>query len=253
MSIGSALTMVTGTLNFRSITGGSGSGTVSQHGVSQGAQIIAPAIIASDIYGGPGTGGDYGWNIAAALGDASITHMISISAGSLGTGGNEIGIYNSGNTITVNDGGTITLVGTGGGLYSGSGGGNYGISLTGVDLIAGSATGTGVNTINLTGIGGQGGGGSHYGVDIAGTNTFQLQGTNVYNSINFLNCVGGSGSSGGNYGMDIGGSISMANGTLTFTNITGGSGGTRNHGVFITSMGSVSAPVLIATDCVGAA
>ena len=128
----------------------------------------------TDIYGGPGTGTDIGFNNSGTIGSATITKLISISAGSLGTGSSEIGISNNG-TIQVSDGGTITLNGTGGGSYNnGLGATNYGIQLSGGAISAGLSTGSGVNTINITGIGGTGGAGQHHGVIISAATAFNL-------------------------------------------------------------------------------
>ena len=77
-----------------------------------------PRLIALDIMGGPGNGGNYGLNVASSqVFGGTATNSITVVAGSLGTGGNEYGINIAG-TVQGGDGCTITLNGTGGGLYS---------------------------------------------------------------------------------------------------------------------------------------
>ena len=106
MSFGAPLTMVHGALNF---TNCRGTGSNKNYGVLLASAVSAPAIIARDCFGGQGTSSDEGFRIAAALGSAA-TNAISITAGSLGTGSNEIGIdVNS--TIQVGDAGIISRMG----------------------------------------------------------------------------------------------------------------------------------------------
>ena len=149
------VTVVSGGINFSNVVGGSG-GT-NEHGVYVPFAVTSTSIIATDCYGGQGTGTDIGFYITTggSLG-SSITNQISITAGSLGTGSNEVGIQVDGSgQIVVNDGGTITLNGSGGGLYNGAGANNHGVTLSGAILTAGNG-GSSATTINISGIGGHG-------------------------------------------------------------------------------------------------
>jgi filamentous hemagglutinin family protein len=251
-------TLVHGSLNFKNCVGGSGgTGATIHHGVAiDFGTVSAPTIIATDCYGGPGAGSDVGFEIFGGTLGSSITNLISISAGSLGTGSNEVGIsVDSGGKIVVGDGGTISLVGTGGGAYNGSGTNNHGVSLHGCTLTAGNG-GIQATTINVTGIGGSGSGGFNFGVNIATSFAVNLNNSNSASAINFINCLGGSGgtlNAASNYGINFNASLNLVNGSLNFQNITGGSGGsgtTDNHGVFLNDV-TVSAPVILATDCYG--
>ena len=198
---------------------------------------------------------------------SSTTEIISIEAGSLGSGSNENGIQvgNSSTacTVQVGNGGTITMIGTGGGLYSNNtspGGTCYGINISGANFTAGNGNSSPVS-INFTGIGGQGSNGTNannYGVAIyTGSTPFNLNlnSTSKSSSVNFRNCVGGSGKGNGNDGVNgFGGSpIVLTNGTLNFINCVGGTGDntqTGNHGVYFEALG-VSAPSIIMTGIMG--
>jgi hypothetical protein len=181
--------------------------------VNLGASVSAPVIIASDVMGGPGTGSDYGFYVVSGntLGSLA-TNVLSITAGSLGTGSNEYGINLSG-TLQVGNGGTMTLNGTGGGVYSGAGTNNHGIFFNAAVLLAGTDVGTGQNTINVTGMGGSGSGGSHFGVSISNATIVYLSGTNPANALNFINCIGGLGGN-LNHGVSFAGNLTMVTGTL---------------------------------------
>ena len=129
------------TLYFRDVVGGSGTGN-GHNGINNTSTISAPVIIATDIYGGAGTNNDIGFNNTGTIGSSTITSLISITAGSLGTGVNEYGIQNAG-TIQVTNSGTINLNGTGGGVYNYGGiSSNHGIVLNGGSLSAGTAVGS---------------------------------------------------------------------------------------------------------------
>ena len=104
----------------------------------------------------------------------------------------------------------------------------------------------GNTTTTLSGFGGSGGGGLNYGVEMNGA--VISYGTN--NTLNFSNCLGGSGSGGNNYGVTFSSNL-FVNGAINFTNVVGGSGGTANHGVFIPSGVTVTAPTLIGRDVEG--
>jgi hypothetical protein len=241
-----------GNLTFQNCNGGSGG--ASNHGVFFSAGTTAASTITVlDCMGGPGTGTDIGFYISGATVGNSVTNRISVTAGSLGTGSNEVGIQADGtSSIVVGDGGTISLNGTGGGVYSSGTSTNYGISFAGttITLTAGVAGAGGLNTINLTGLGGFGSSGSHFGVNISPTTfTVNLNGTNTNNSLNFLNCLGGSGLTGLNHGVKIATGFTHF-GNLTFQNCNGGSGGISNHGIFLSSV-SVGAFNITATDCMG--
>ena len=254
VNFGVSLILADGALNFRNCTGGTGgSGNTNHNGVviNTGIAVSAPAIIATDCLGGPGTGSDRGFYINGGTLGSSATNEISITAGSLGTGSNETGIrVDTSGIIQVGNGGTITLNGTGGGFYNGTGANNYGVNLNGATLSAGNG-GTFPSTINITGIGGHGSGGSNYGVTIATSLAVNLNNTSPYSALNFINCVGGIGGN-ANFGVNITAGFTLVNGALNFQNCVGGSGGnaTNHHGVTVNGV-AVSAPTIIATDCLG--
>jgi hypothetical protein len=237
-----------GNLTFQNCVGGSGSGN--NYGVFfSSSNVAASSITALDCLGGPGITQDYGLYLNNSTVGNTFTQRITIHAGSLGLGTSEVGIQlDAGGIFTVGDGGTISLVGTGGGFYSGGGNSNHGVNFNGGSLVVGTANGTQLNTINVTGIGGAGAGGSHMGVLYSGSG-FTLNGTNPNNSINFINCVGGNGLAGNNSGLKLTGTFSTP-GAWTLQNCTGGSGGGSNHGVFV-SGATVSPANIIAVDCVG--
>ncbi|TPW16684.1 MAG: filamentous hemagglutinin family domain-containing protein, partial [Halothiobacillaceae bacterium] len=241
----SSFSMVNGTLQFNNVSGGGV--TTNNYGVYVVGAGAAPSILGNDIYGGSGTGSDYGLYITGTLGD-STTNQIELTAGSLGTGSNEYGIY-LGGSVVVNSGGTINLTGLGGGLYSSSGQQNVGIYCNGATLTAG-AGGSQVNTIVLTGIGGVGSGGLHHGVMVEASTTtaINLNGTSGVDTISLVNCSGGNGGA-SNYGVNIGGNITMVNGTMQFQAITGGGSTTSNHGLYVG--GTLIAPVILGTDIYG--
>ncbi|HSX11413.1 MAG TPA: filamentous hemagglutinin N-terminal domain-containing protein, partial [Chlamydiales bacterium] len=238
-----------GFLTFQNCVGGSGG--QNNHGVfftTSMEFISASNIIATDCLGGPGTGNDIGFFVSVGrLGDTT-AERISISAGSLGTGSNEVGIQlNPANAIVVGNGGTINLVGTGGGFYNGGGSSNHGVFFnTGSTIAAGVGGSAGLNTISITGLGGSGSGGNHMGVYYTGAG-ITLNGTNPANALNFINCVGGSGSGGNNSGMQFAANFSVGNSWM-LENITGGSGGKSNHGVFVNGV-TVAGTNITAVDC----
>ena len=215
-----------GGLNFKNCVGGSGGS--SNLGVNIASAVSAPAIIAIDCLGGPGTGNDWGF-CGGSCAWVFFQNLISLTAGSLGTASSEYGIDVT-STIQVGDAGTMTLNGTGGGLYNGSGSQNFGIFLNGATLIAGNG-GTAATPINITGMGGSGSGSLHFGVSIPDALTVHLNNTNSASSLNFVNCVGGTGSAGFTYGVNFAGSMALVNGALNFKNCVGGVGTTQNHGV----------------------
>ena len=156
-----------GNLNFTNCSGGSGGS--SNYGVFLNGSVAVSAsnINAADCYGGV-VGSDIGFYVSGATLGQSTTGRISILAGSLGTGSNENGIQvDASGSIVVGDSGTISLFGMGGGLYSSSTGTtNYGVRFSNAILSAGFDSGSGLNTINVTRIGGYGNGGHHHGVQI---------------------------------------------------------------------------------------
>ncbi|TPW18757.1 MAG: hypothetical protein FD130_37, partial [Halothiobacillaceae bacterium] len=160
----------------------------------------------------------------------------------MGSGSNEIGIaITNGGNATVAEGGILTLTGSGGGLYSNSSGTqNYGVYFNNALLVGG--------TISVTGIGGMGATGALYGVLI---DTSGLTAAVNGNALTFINCTGGQGGN-DNCGMRISATLSISNGALYFTNITGGgSSSTGNHGLLIDSGVIVQAPTLVGVDLLG--
>src|SRR3990167_10168897 len=153
------LGIINATLNLLNCVGGSGVNDnygVAVSTTTTATTVSAPAIIAKDIMGGPGSNNNYGLHIVADcfLG-TSATQILTVDAGSLGTGSNNYGISVLG-SVTVGNGGTMTLIGSGGGLYSGTDlSQNYGVFLNNCTLTAGSG-GSAATTINITGMGGQG-------------------------------------------------------------------------------------------------
>ena len=207
--INSNLTLANATMNFTNCVGGNGYGIgggvngAYNCGVYINANISATSILATDCYGGIGGLGatpDFieTPGLIAFIG-SSATHIISISAGSLGVNVNENGI-NIGGTLQVGDGGTISLFGTGGGLYYTNSLSNSGVTLYQAKFIAGATANYSAspNTINITGYGGTGLGGFHYGA-YQNAVTVTMNGINPGNSFNFINCTGGSGG-GSNFG-----------------------------------------------------
>jgi filamentous hemagglutinin family protein len=235
-----------GNLTFQNCTGGTGGSFNRGVFVTGGITVSASNINMVDVLGGGSVNNNYGCEVDGTLGNVS-TSRISITAGSLGTGSNEYGIYVASGTVQVGNAGTINLTGTGGGVYTSTGGSCHGVYLNGATLNAGGA-GTGANTINITGMGGYGAGGSNYGVNTAGVVTVNFSGGNPNNSLNFLNCIGGSGVTGSNYGVNIATSFAHQ-GNLTFQNCTGGTGGGNNYGVLVN--GTLNPSNLIATDIMG--
>ncbi|TPW18754.1 MAG: PE-PGRS family protein, partial [Halothiobacillaceae bacterium] len=226
VNIAADFSLATGTLEFINLTGG---GTSSNnHGLLITATVTAPTIITTDLFGGPGSSGDYGFYLNG--GTINSSNLIVVG-GSLGIGTNEIGVVVNSGTLNAT---TVTLTGTGGGLYSSSGQQNYGISLN-------NAVFNAANAVTLTGVGGTGTGGQHHGVFVYSANPNTLLCT-------FLNCTGGSGGS-SNYGVDLNGSITMVSGTLQFTNVTGGGTGLNNYGVYIGAI--VTAPMILGSDIYG--
>ncbi|MBI3508527.1 MAG: S-layer family protein [Chlamydiia bacterium] len=241
-----------GYLQFQNIIGGSG--TQNNHGVqiNTGVLVSGSSINGVDIVAGPGTGSDYGLHIQGTLG-STVTNHISMTAGSLGSGSNEIGVNVDGGTVLVGDGGSIILNGTGGGTYTTNGNSNIGILINVGSITAGTAAGSKLNSITLSGIGGTGTGGSsvtngNIGVYYKGASSVTLNGTNPANSITFLNCSGGSGLGGFNIGVEIGASLTTP-GVLNFENCAGGSGGGSNHGVYVSS--TLAASNISTNDVVG--
>ena len=74
-----------------------------------------------------------------------------------------------------------------------------------------------------------------------------LSGTNPANAVNFVNCVGGSSFNSNNYGINIDANITQVSGSVTFTNISGGSGGVANYGIYVNPGIVVNVPSFIAT------
>ena len=196
---------------------------------------------------------DYGLNLQGALGTIR-THIISISAGSLGTGANEYGINApTGGSVVVGNGGTITLVGTGGGFYSNTASGNHGISFTGAMLSAGN-NGSAASTINITGLGGGGlyALSGNFGVNVAGNLPVVFNNMATTNVLNFIHCTGGFVGS-FNYGINLAGVVSVTGGgsTTNFFNISGGGNlsGTNNYGINVVA--PFSAPAITLVDVTG--
>ena len=233
VALATNLQMVSGTLQFSGATGG---GSISNnYGLWISATVTAPAILASDIFGGPGSSNDYGLYINGGTLGSSILSHLTLTAGSLGMGSGEVGIYSTGSVIAGSKG-VVTLVGLGGGLYSNSGEENYGICLSG-------ATVTGGTSVTLTGIGGVGTAGFHHGVVCNGA-------TATTATLTFLNCSGGQGGS-NNYGVDFPGNFAMVNGALQFTNVVGGGTMANNYGVYIAAATTVQAPTILGADILG--
>ena len=87
--------------------------------------MLASNVIATDCFGGPGLNTNYGFYTQFCLIGGGVADRISITAGSLGTGSNNYGVYSFNGTFSTGDGGTISLTGSGGGSYNGSGNSNY--------------------------------------------------------------------------------------------------------------------------------
>jgi|GEM_PF-2112524 len=245
------LILVAGTLNFRNVTGGASTSTSPIGVIASSTTIAAPAILMRDVLGGPTTAAaSIGLTLSgAAIGSETITKLIDIETGSLGSTFTR-GISNASSTFIVGDGGTMTLKGTGGGSYNGTGSLNHGMVMGGV-LSAGTNGGSGLNTINLIGIGGSGSGGTNYGIEMGDPLQFQLKGSNPNNSVNIMNCVGGNGG-GSNFGVHLNNTISVVNGTLNFKNISGGSGAGGGHaGIRADSPTLLTAPAIVADDIIG--
>ena len=247
------LNVINGGLTFLNVAGGGTAGSNNNYGVYVQAAVTATSIIASDVFGGPGSSNDIGFYISgagASLG-ASFTNVLTITAGSLGTGTGEVGIQvDTGGTIQVGDGGTMNLVGTGGGLYNGTGTNNHGVSLAAAILTAGNG-GSPATAINISGIGGHGSGGVNYGVNIATSLAVNLNNTSPTSSLNFNNCIGGTGGNGNN-GVNFGIGLTMVNGSLNFLDVVGGgtAGSSSNFGLNISGV-TVTAPVITGRDLAG--
>ena len=265
MNIDAAINMVSGLMKLSNITGGSG--TSGNYGVlvNPGITLSLANVIATDIYGGAGVGsatynannqwqGDVGFYVNGGTLGGATTRIVSITAGSLGTGSGEVGILvdQSGHLMT-GDGGAITLIGSGGGAYNSGGSKNYGVYFNGATLSAGNG-GNALNMMTVTGIGGTSGGGSNVGVEID-TNplNINLNGTNNGNNLNFSNTIGGTGAGGGNIGLNFNAPVNMVSGLMTLSNITGGTLGTGNYGVLVNVGISLSLANVIATDIYGGA
>ncbi|TPW14023.1 MAG: Uncharacterized protein FD130_1457, partial [Halothiobacillaceae bacterium] len=214
VNVSASLALVRGTLRFTNVSGG-GSGTASNYGLFiNNVSLSAPIILSSDLLGGPGFNNNYGLYVSgssAVLGSTSM-NKINVIAGSLGNGSNESGIVvDLGGSIVVGNGGTINLVGSGGGLYSSSGFQNYGIYLNQATLASGTGGST-LNTIILTGFGGEGTGGVNHGVATNTSLAVTMNGTNSSDSLTFLNCSGGGG--GDSCGANLAASLSLSRGIL---------------------------------------
>ena len=90
-------TLSHGTLFFENVVGGGTSST--NIGVRILSTVAAPAIIGRDILGGPGSASNAGLLVSGATLGGVTTGVISIQAGSLGTGGSNIGIQNAGTIL----------------------------------------------------------------------------------------------------------------------------------------------------------
>ncbi len=243
VNFATSLSLVNGSLNFQSISGGAGgSGTTNHHGVvvNLGTTVTAPAIIAVDCFSGLGTGTDIGFSIGGTLGSAA-TNQVSITAGSVGTASNGYGIQVFG-TVTVGSGATMTLTGSGGGTYNDSGTLNHGIYLNGATL---TSSGAGATVMTLTGFGGSGSN-THGGAYIDTSGLTVNFGTSSSNQLNFLNCIGGFVGS-NNYGVYVGGPVTTTGTGLTqFLNATGGGNGTGTNNNGLHFAANYSAPDIIA-------
>ena len=249
--INNALTLVRGTLTLQNVAGGGNSSSSFNYGVQLSNTLSAPIILATDIYGGPGSGNNYGFYVGSGtLGSNTATNLINIQAGSLGIGSTECGIVvDSSGKILSNNGSTITLNGSGGGSYNSTGSGNYGVYFNTGTITAGNGNSQAV-AINITGLGGQGTGGSHNGVYFHGQ-TVQLNSSNANSSLTVLNCVGGTGNGGNNNAVVIDSPLQLVNGALNFQNCIGGSGGSDyNTGLYISGT-TVIAPIILGTDIFG--
>jgi hypothetical protein len=230
----SNLTVNTGSITLQDITGGGTSGSNLNTGVTiaNGTILTAPTIIANVITGGPGSLSDYGFYIpGGTLGSASTT-SITISASSLGTGSEEIGIFvDAGGIIEIADTGTLQLTGTGSQVATGTA--NQGIQFSATGILA---IGSGVGgAANLTGVGGTGTDDA-IGVNFLGT--LHLAGTST---LNFTDCHGGSGGIGSNIGVFFGPTVASTYGTtptIAFNHCSGGDSQTFgiNSGVSISSV-----------------
>ena len=237
--------MNNGAVYFSDVTGGGSSGTFSNVGLYFNGSLSAPAIIGTDIFGGPGTSnslanGNHGVVLtsSAIMGGVG-TQFISLNAGSLGMGIGECGMALQGQMI-VAGGGQISLTGVGGGFYSdASGTSNHGLWLDGL---------TTTNQVTFTGIGGTGGAGSNDGVFVQAALT--LNETGGSNVVTFLNCVGGSGGT-TDIGINVSANILMVNGLLQFRDVTGGSGSSANYGLYINSGATVMAPTILGGELLG--
>ena len=263
VTVGANLTFPLGTIQFQNCVGGTATAG-GNHGVLINSGVIVNGynIIATDCFGGPGSSTDIGFFLNGGTLGSTTTNEISISGGSLGLGSNEYGIEIAG-TVQVGNAGVITLTGTGGGIYNSVSGAstptnNFGVNLNGATLTAGNGASTPA-MIYITGTGGTTAGniGENYGVNVSTSLSVNINSTYPSSGLNFVNCTGGVGGiiTASNYGINFGASLTMVNGTLNFQNITGGSGGntpiTSHHGVYIPVGSTVTAPAIIALDCMG--
>ena len=169
---------------------------------------MAPAIVGIDIFGGPGTNSDFGLNILGNLGDTGVTHTIYLSAGSMGTGGNEIGINCASGTVNVNNGGNITLLGIGGGVYSTNATGNSGVSCTGTVFNIGTTAGGASSTVKIEGVAGNGAT-TNNGITTTNLSVNFNSGTLSGNMLNLCNTIGGSTLGGVAIGGSVGGTMTI--------------------------------------------
>ncbi|TPW18696.1 MAG: hypothetical protein FD130_78, partial [Halothiobacillaceae bacterium] len=252
VAITAALTQSIGTLAFKNISGGSVSTT--NYGVYTAANVSAPTISAIDVFSGIGTDTNIGFYIGGGTFGGSSATSISLSAGSLGTGSNEIGIQvASGATVQIGASGTASLQGIGGGSLSGSGSGNIGISFaSGSALTVGSAA-----TAYIMGQGGSGSGGAHYGAYWNGTLTLSASSS----TLSFTDCIGGlggtqAGTTANNTGLFLAASLTPALGTISLFNVQGGGplpgqgACANNYGLLLNGI-TLSAPTLSITGLQG--
>ena len=200
--------------------------------------------------GGPGSGGNYGLNVAGSQLGGVGTYVLTMSAASLGLGSSEYGInVSGGGSVVVGNGATMALTGVGGGIYSGAGTGNHGVYLNNANL---TSTGANATTMTVTGLGGQGSGGTNAGAYIDAGGLTVSFGSNANNGLNFLNCIGGFVGS-QNYGVGVFGVVNTTGGVTQFLNACGGGNGAgqNNDGLHFAANYLATAVVAQATGGFG--
>jgi len=244
IQLGSSIT-ATGNASVTLMATGSPNGTTNSHGLKVSAQGAASFISVHDgdlsVTGeGKGTGSTSdGFDLGSPSGGSNFAYVESTGTGNIIIDGTATTSANSCVGIRVGDGNQIRSLGTGSITLTGQGGdgdAGYGVFIED----EGTVTSANSGTISITGTGGAGTSGDIYGVYLTDLNTAVT--TNTGNL-----SITGTGGSGVGATHHVGvlfenqADISSTSGLVTLTG-TGGNGTSLNHGLELTTAGTLSSP-----------